>query len=91
MKKIELSRNPEIFERDIASVEKVLNEEIRERAKLTYQWVCCYWLDEHGEWCMAKNDYPSRIDDMDAMIAQGMRTLIKLQEELKELGGRSQR
>ena len=58
---------------------------MREKAKLVHEWSDCFWINEEGYLVFLENDYKERIDKIEEMINQSHRTIIRYQEELKEL------
>lgn len=82
-----LQRTPEILKRNIETTSQYITMKLREQARLQYMWTCAIWLDENGNLCVLDNDYAEQIEKVKAEIYQGQRTLIRFQEELKELRG----
>lgn len=78
-------KNISVIRTNIKAQAQVLNTLLSEKAKLHMRQCLAYGFNDEGNIYVLENTYDKDIEDIDNQIEQGIKTLVELRQELREL------
>ena len=78
-------KNISVIRTNIKAQAQVLNELLSERAKLYMRQSLAYSFNDEGNIYMLENSYDKDIADIENQIEQGIKILVELRQELRDM------